>query len=112
MTSLILKPMKPQLVRLAASACLMALPTLSWAQDTAPQMFKGDVAWMMLSTLLVVMMAVRKGLDLVFTKAELKILDDILPEFKRHEKLNDEEDALEENAEYEADLAKRRASLR
>lgn len=37
------------------------------------------------------MMAVRKSLDLVFSKTELKILDDILPEFKRREKLNKEE---------------------
>jgi hypothetical protein len=40
------------------------------------------------------MMGVRKLLDYVFEKHELKILDDILPEFKRHEKLDDEE-ALE-----------------
>ena len=40
------------------------------------------------------MMGVRKLLDHVFEKHELKILDDILPEFKRHEKLDDEE-ALE-----------------
>ena len=40
------------------------------------------------------MMGIRKLLDYVFEKHELKILDDILPEFKRHEKLDDEE-ALE-----------------
>ena len=40
------------------------------------------------------MMGVRKLLDRFFDKNELKILDDILPEFKRHEKLDDEE-ALE-----------------
>lgn len=44
--------------------------------------------------MLVVMMGVRKLLDRVFEKSELKILDDILPEFKRHETLDDEE-ALE-----------------
>ena len=43
---------------------------------------------------LVVMMGIRKLLDYVFEKHVLKILDDILPEFKRHEKLDDEE-ALE-----------------
>ncbi len=37
------------------------------------------------------MMGVRKALDRVFEKNELKILDDILPEFQRHEKLDDEE---------------------
>ena len=36
------------------------------------------------------MIIVRKGLDKVFTKYELKILDDILPHFTRHERLNDE----------------------
>jgi len=41
--------------------------------------------------MLVVMMAVRKFLDRFFEKNELKILDDILPEFQRHEKLDDEE---------------------
>ena len=44
------------------------------------------------------MMGVRKLLDYVFTKKELKILDDILPEFKRHEQLDDEE-AMEEEVE-------------
>ena len=44
---------------------------------------------------LVVMMGVRKLLDLVFTKNELKILDDILPEFRRHEQLNIEEEEIE-----------------
>ena len=39
---------------------------------------------------LVVMIAVRKGLDKVFTSSELKILDDILPHFTRHERLDDE----------------------
>ena len=39
---------------------------------------------------LVVMIAVRKGLDKVFTSCELKILDDILPHFTRHERLDDE----------------------
>ena len=58
------------------------------------------------------MMGVRKLLDFVFAKNELRILDDILPEFKRHEKLNDEEEALDENEEYENQLAQRRASLR
>ena len=57
-------------------------------------------------------MGVRKVLDLFFEKNELKILDDILPEFKRHEKLNIEEEALKADEEYEDDLAKRRQSLR
>lgn len=65
------------------------------------------------------MMGVRKCLDIFFTKSELKILDDILPEFKRKERLNDEEDALDdggkgdgENPAEDEQLAKRRASLR
>ncbi len=36
-------------------------------------------------------MGVRKVLDFFFDKKELKILDDILPEFKRHEKLDQED---------------------
>ncbi len=42
--------------------------------------------------MLVVMMGVRKVLDFFFDKNELKILDDILPEFKRHEKLDQEDE--------------------
>jgi len=41
--------------------------------------------------MLVVMIGIRKLLDYVFTKKELQILDDILPEFKRHERLDNEE---------------------
>ena len=40
---------------------------------------------------LVLMVVIRKGLDYVFTKKELQILDDILPEFKRVERMEDEE---------------------
>jgi sodium bicarbonate transporter 10 len=45
---------------------------------------------------LVVMIGVRKMLDYVFTKDELKILDDILPEFTRREKLEIEEEIEKE----------------
>merc|ERR1719215_556116 len=41
--------------------------------------------------MLVVMIGIRKALDLFFTKKELQVLDDILPEFKRHKRLDDEE---------------------
>jgi hypothetical protein len=59
------------------------------------------------------MMGVRKLLDFVFSIPELKILDDILPEFKRHEKLDVEELALDgPEVPYEVDLATRRQSLR
>lgn len=34
--------------------------------------------------MLVVMIGVRKGLDCIFTRRELKILDDIMPEMARH----------------------------
>ena len=44
---------------------------------------------------LIVMMGVRKVLDLFFSSTELKILDDILPEFKRHEQLDIEEENVE-----------------
>ena len=40
---------------------------------------------------LVVIVFVRKSLDYVFTKKELQVLDDILPEFHRHDRLDDEE---------------------
>ena len=48
---------------------------------------------------LVIMMGVRKMLELIFTQTELKILDDTLPEFRRKEKL-DHEDALEQEVIY------------
>lgn len=38
------------------------------------------------------MIGVRKLLDYVFTKAELRILDDILPEFNRKQKIALEEE--------------------
>ena len=39
-------------------------------------------------------MGIRKGLDFVFTRTELKILDDILPEHKRNERMDDEAASL------------------
>merc|ERR1719397_1260034 len=53
--------------------------------------------------MLVVMIVVRKLLDRVFTKKELQVLDDILPAFKRHDRLDDEE-ALQKTDETEGDL--------
>jgi len=41
--------------------------------------------------MLLIMIGVRKLLDNVFTKKELQVLDDILPAFKRHDRLDDEE---------------------
>lgn len=44
--------------------------------------------------MLVVMIGIRKALDLIFTRRELKILDDIMPEMtkrKQHELLKDAE---------------------
>lgn len=41
--------------------------------------------------MLVVMIGIRKALDLIFTRRELKILDDIMPEMtKRNQMLKDE----------------------
>lgn len=37
------------------------------------------------------MIGIRKSLDCVFTEGELRILDDMLPSSKRHEKLDDED---------------------
>lgn len=39
--------------------------------------------------MLVVMIGIRKSLDCVFTRRELKILDDVMPEF--HKKTNNDE---------------------
>ena len=47
--------------------------------------------------MLVIMMGVRKALDWVFTKNEMKILDDILPEHKRTERLDDDAEEHEED---------------
>ena len=45
------------------------------------------------------MVGVRKLLEFVFTKRELKILDDALPEYKRKEKIEEEDDdSIEEEA--------------
>ena len=44
---------------------------------------------------LLVMVGARKMLDRVFDKSELRILDDVLPESQRKEKLDDE-DLMEE----------------
>ena len=57
--------------------------------------------------MLVIMIVVRKGLDWVFTKRELQVLDDILPAFKRHDRLDDEEALQTENLQNE----ERRPSL-
>ena len=47
--------------------------------------------------MLVIMMGVRKALDWVFTKNEMKILDDVLPEHKRTERLDDDGEEHEED---------------
>lgn len=44
--------------------------------------------------MLVVMIGIRKSLDLIFTRRELKILDDVMPEMsrrKQHELMKDAE---------------------
>lgn len=44
--------------------------------------------------MLVVMIGIRKALELIFTRRELKILDDIMPEMtkrKRHDMMKDAE---------------------
>lgn len=43
------------------------------------------------SSQLIIMIGIRKSLDCVFTEGELRILDDMLPSSKRHEKLDDED---------------------
>lgn len=61
--------------------------------------------------MLVVMMGIRKLLDFVFTRNELKILDDILPEHKRTERLDDIEEEEQKAVKFQDDQG-RRASLR
>lgn len=41
--------------------------------------------------MLVIMIAIRKSLDFVFTRRELKILDDIMPEMARRANVDDVE---------------------
>lgn len=68
--------------------------------------------------MLVVMMGIRKLLDFLFTRNELKILDDILPEHKRTERLDDDDEAKKEEDNVGIEPApegadkERRASLR
>lgn len=61
------------LIQLACLICLWVIKSFSTTSILFPLM-------------LVVMIGIRKALDLVFTRRELKILDDIMPEMtKRHE---------------------------
>ena len=62
-------------------ACFVAL----WLIKSFPQ------TSILFPLMLVIMIVVRKGLDKVFTKKELQVLDDILPAFKRHDRMEDEE---------------------
>ena len=55
--------------------------------------------------MLVVMMGVRKCLDWVFSKNEMKILDDILPEHKRTERLDEHDDENDKVDEKESENA-------
>ncbi len=52
---------------------------------------------------LLIMMGIRKMLELIFSQYELKILDDTLPEFKRKEKL-DHEEALEQEVNFDENI--------
>ena len=54
-------------------------------------------------TQLLVMVGARKVLDRFFDKSELRILDDVLPESQRKEKLDDED--LLEDGEHPPDVA-------
>ena len=72
---------------LTATAALLAVlgPALAWAQDAAPVPDKGDTAWMLVSTLLVIMMAV-PGLALFYggqvrSKNVLSVLMQVLVVF-------------------------------
>ncbi|KAL3283056.1 hypothetical protein HHI36_006214 [Cryptolaemus montrouzieri] len=67
------------LIQLACLICLWSVKSFSSTSILFPLM-------------LVVMIGIRKSLDLIFTRREMKILDDIMPEMtKRHQMLKDEE---------------------
>lgn len=67
------------IIQLTCLACLWMIKSFSTTSILFPLM-------------LVVMIGIRKGLDLIFTRRELKILDDIMPEMtKRHELMKDVE---------------------
>jgi len=57
--------MKLKLAKLAAAGLLTTIPATSWAQAAGETMDKGDVAWMLVSTLLVLMM-ILPGLALFY----------------------------------------------
>ncbi|KAL1494696.1 hypothetical protein ABEB36_010256 [Hypothenemus hampei] len=67
------------LIQLACLICLWSIKSFSSTSILFPLM-------------LVVMIGIRKSLDLIFTRRELKILDDLMPELtRRHQVLNDKE---------------------
>jgi sodium bicarbonate transporter 10 len=67
------------IIQLACLACLWTIKSFSTTSILFPLM-------------LVVMIGIRKALDLIFTRRELKILDDIMPEMtKRNQMLKDDE---------------------
>ncbi|XP_044266190.1 sodium bicarbonate cotransporter 3 isoform X3 [Tribolium madens] len=71
------------LIQLACLACLWTIKSFSTTSILFPLM-------------LVVMIGIRKSLDLIFTRRELKILDDIMPEMtKRNQMLKDDENGSE-----------------
>ena len=70
-------------VQLASLVCLWVVKDIKQTSILFPVM-------------LVVMMGIRKLLDFVFTRNELRILDDVLPEHKRAERLDDDEAAKSE----------------
>ncbi|KAK9888588.1 hypothetical protein WA026_000825 [Henosepilachna vigintioctopunctata] len=66
-------------IQIACLGCLWAVKSFSTTSILFPLM-------------LVVMIGLRKSLDLIFTRRELKILDDIMPEMtKRHQMMKNEE---------------------
>ncbi|XP_063914717.1 sodium bicarbonate cotransporter 3 isoform X2 [Zophobas morio] len=71
------------IIQLACLACLWTIKSFSTTSILFPLM-------------LVVMIGIRKALDLIFTRRELKILDDIMPEMtKRNQMLKDDENDSE-----------------
>jgi sodium bicarbonate transporter 10 len=92
--------------------CLIALWVIKSFKQTSilfPLMVRPFWSWSLLGLVLmgrilqlVVMIGIRKCLDFFFTRRELKILDDVMPETSRRsaaEKLTDGEDDDEESAD-------------
>jgi sodium bicarbonate transporter 10 len=79
--------LRVHLFTLIQFACLVSLWVIKSFQATS----------ILFPLMLVVMIGVRKSLDCIFTRREMKILDDVMPEMTKHDDLHHLEDGV--NAE-------------